>query len=93
MSAGRLLSALLFAAIAVPLGITVAAEATPAVPASQSETEMNITSVELVAQPMIYVTATASMAEIPAVMGTAFATLGQFLGTSGVAALGPPDQS
>jgi effector-binding domain-containing protein len=51
---------------------------------------MNITSVELTAQPMVYVTATASMAEIPAVMGTAFTTLGQFLGTSGVMALGPP---
>jgi effector-binding domain-containing protein len=51
---------------------------------------VEITRVELVAQPMIYVAATGSMAEIPAIMGTAFATLGQFLGTSGVTPLGPP---
>ncbi len=51
---------------------------------------MEITSVELDAQPMIYVTATTSMAEMPAFMATAFATLGQFLGSYGVKALGPP---
>jgi effector-binding domain-containing protein len=52
--------------------------------------ELKITSVELLAQPMVYVTATTSMAEIPALMGTAFTTLGQFLSTFGVTAVGPP---
>ncbi|HTN60399.1 MAG TPA: GyrI-like domain-containing protein [Devosia sp.] len=52
--------------------------------------KMHITSVELTAQPMLYVSATAAMAEMPGVMGTAFATLGQFFKTSGAARLGPP---
>lgn len=59
-------------------------------PAQAMETNVKITSVELVAQPMIYVTAQVSMAEIPQFMGTAFETLGQFLGASGVKALGAP---
>ena len=54
------------------------------------ETDVIITSVQFVAQPMVHVTATASMAEIPVFMGTASATIGQFLGTFGVVALGPP---
>ena len=51
---------------------------------------MQITRTELTAQPMLYVTATTSMAEIPAVMGTSFATLGQFFATSGIEPVGPP---
>lgn len=51
---------------------------------------MKITSMNLSAQPMLYVTQTVSMAEIPAVMNTAFAKLGQFLQTSGVKPAGPP---
>lgn len=51
---------------------------------------MHITGTELTAQPMLYVTATAAMAEIPAVMGASFATLGQFFGTSGIVPVGPP---
>ncbi len=69
---------------AAPLGAAIADST------QKLETAVKITSVKLVAQPMLYVTANASMAEIPAFMGTAFATLGQFLGTSGVKALGPP---
>lgn len=90
MSLGRVLSVLLFAALSVPVGHSAAAEVSIAVPASQPETEMNITRVELTPQPMVYVTATASMAEMSAVMGTTFATLGRFIGTSGVTPLGPP---
>jgi effector-binding domain-containing protein len=54
------------------------------------EADMKIVSVQVEARPMVYVTATASMSAIPSVMGTAFSRLGQFLGTSGVTALGPP---
>jgi effector-binding domain-containing protein len=39
---------------------------------------------------MLYVTATAAMAEISAVMGASFATLGQFFGLSGIVPVGPP---
>lgn len=80
----RILPVLLLATLVSPVGETIAAST------QTSETKMKITSVQLAAQPMVYVTATASMAEIPVFMGTAFATLGQFLGTSGVVALGPP---
>jgi len=73
------------------LGMICAAPgAATAEPTQISETDVKITSVELVAEPMVYVTATIPMTEIPAFMGTAFATLGEFLGTSGVTALGPP---
>ncbi len=51
---------------------------------------MRITSVQLNSQPMVYVTATTTMDEISAFMGPAFETLGQFMGTSRVTALGPP---
>jgi effector-binding domain-containing protein len=75
---------LLGALFAAPLGGTLAD------PVQAMETNVKITGVELVAQPMVYVTATVSMAEIPQFMGTAFETLGQFLGVSGVRALGAP---
>lgn len=52
--------------------------------------EMHITRVELSAQPMLYVSTTAAITQMPAAMGTAFATLGQFFKTSGAAPLGPP---
>lgn len=80
----RILPVLLLAIFASPVGETIAAST------QTLEADMKITSVQLVAQPMVYVTTTTSMADIPVFMGTAFATLGQFLGTSGVTALGPP---
>jgi effector-binding domain-containing protein len=85
MSLKKILPLLLLGVFcAAPLGTALA------VSTQTSGTDVNITSVELVAEPMIYVTATIPMSEIPAFMGTAFATLGQFLGTSGVQPLGPP---
>lgn len=90
MSPVRVLPALLLCIFAAGSGITVAGVATPAIAGDQAANEVILKSVELVPQPMIYVTATVPMAEIPAFMGTAFAALGQFLGTSGVAPLGPP---
>lgn len=51
---------------------------------------MRITGTELTAQPMLYVTAITSMAEIPVVMGASFATLGAFLGSSGIVPVGFP---
>lgn len=51
---------------------------------------MRITGTTTTAQPMLFVTATASMAEIPALMGTSFATLGQFFGANGITPVGPP---
>ncbi|HUH76834.1 MAG TPA: GyrI-like domain-containing protein, partial [Devosia sp.] len=51
---------------------------------------MHITGVELSAQPMLYLSETTTRAGIPAVMDTAFATLGQFLQASGVTPVGPP---
>jgi effector-binding domain-containing protein len=80
----RILPLLLLTIVASSVGETVAAST------QKLETKLQIINVELVAQPMVYVTATVSMAEIPAFMGTAFTTLGQFLSTSGVTALGPP---
>ena len=84
MRINKMLPLVLLGLLALPLGGSTAASA------QTLETGVKITSVQLSAQPMIYVTATISMAEIPAFMGTAFATLDRFLNTSGVAALGPP---
>ncbi len=84
MTIKKIVTLLLLAALTAPVGDT-----GPAL-ADQMETDMNVARVELVAQPMIYVTATARMTEIPEYMGRAFGTLGQFFGASGVAPLGPP---
>lgn len=84
MRFNKVLPLVLLGLLALPVGGSTAASA------QTLETGVKITSVQLSAQPMVYVTATISMAEIPAFMGAAFTTLDQFLGTSGVAALGPP---
>lgn len=51
---------------------------------------MRITGTTVTAQPMLFVTSTASMAEIPALMGASFSTLGQFFAAKGVTPVGPP---
>jgi effector-binding domain-containing protein len=84
MRFNKILPLVLLGLLALPAGGATAASA------QTLGTDVKVTSVKLSAQPMVYVTATISMAEIPAFMGTAFTTLDQFLGTSGVAALGPP---
>lgn len=68
---------------AAPLGMAVAETVA-------TSAAIKIVRVELVSQPMVYVTANVSMSEIPAFMDAGFASLGQFLGTTGVTALGPP---
>lgn len=91
MSFARIASVLLLTMVAAQLQVPAVAEETaPADVTGKPEIRLKITSVELTAQPMVFVTMTASMSEIPTLMGTAFATLGQFLSTSGVAPLGPP---
>ncbi len=51
---------------------------------------MKLTSVTLTPRPMVYVALSATMPEIPVVMGRGFATLGAFIAASGVQPLGPP---
>lgn len=84
MRFNKVLPLMLLGLLALPVGGSTAASA------QTLDTGVKITSVQLSAQPMVYVTATISMAEIPAFMGAAFTTLDQFFSTSGVAALGPP---
>lgn len=51
---------------------------------------IEIVEVETVAEPMIYVTSTTSMTGVAAFMGTAFSTLGQFIGANRIVPAGPP---
>lgn len=51
---------------------------------------MEIHGIRLTAEPMLYVTATATMAEIPDVMGRSFAALGEFFGKTGIVPVGSP---
>ena len=80
----KLLPVLLSAVLAASAGTAAAASL------QTLEAEMTIIGVEVEARPMVYVTGTATMSAIPSVTETAFSRLGQFLGTSGVVALGPP---
>lgn len=51
---------------------------------------MRITGTTTTARPMLFVTATASMAGISTLMGASFATLGQFFAVNGITPVGPP---
>lgn len=60
--------------------------------ATEKEQTVDLTAVDVAAQPMLYVTARSSMQpdEIRQVMDTAFATLGRFLAETHIVPLGPP---
>lgn len=51
---------------------------------------MTFETVTAVSQPMLFVTHTAPMAEVGAVMGKAFGTLGAFIGRNRIEVAGPP---
>jgi effector-binding domain-containing protein len=90
MTIVRILPLLLLMGMAMPMELACAAGVDRNDHATSSTTEMHITSVELTARPMLYVSETTPMTEMPALMNTAFATLGQFLKSAGVTPIGPP---
>lgn len=94
----RILRAVTAAATVLALVIPAYGQDSPAAgsAAARATTEeghnLELTPIEVTAQPMVYVTARASMdpQEIERVMNSAFDTLGKFLGEAQVTPLGPP---